>query len=229
MIVPDTSIDSGPGATTADSTPAFAFSADESGATFACSVDGAAFAACSSPATTAPLALGAHTFAVRATDHAGQTDPTPASASFAVVAVPSTGGVAVTGLSVSPARFAVAAKPTALSAAKKHVHRGTTIAYSLSGPATTTLTFSRRTAGRRRGKSCVAPAKAPKHARRCTRLVAVGALHRGSASGHRTIAFTGRLGKRALARGSYVLSVRAKTAAGARSAPARAKFTVLRG
>ena len=54
------------------------FSADEP-ATFACSLDGAAFTSCTSAATYADLDPGWHTFRVRATDAAGNLDPTPAS------------------------------------------------------------------------------------------------------------------------------------------------------
>src|SRR6266511_2194548 len=83
---PETTIASGPanGSTTNDRTPAFGFTSSEAGSSFECKVDGGSFAACSSPNTTAALADGAHTFKVRATDHAGNTDPTPASRSFTV-------------------------------------------------------------------------------------------------------------------------------------------------
>ena len=47
---------------------------DEAGATFECRVDTARLRACTSPLTTAALADGAHTFEVRATDAAGNTD-----------------------------------------------------------------------------------------------------------------------------------------------------------
>jgi hypothetical protein len=56
----------------------FSFTASEAAASFACSLDNAAFAACSSPASYSGLASGSHTFQVRATDLAGNTDPTPA-------------------------------------------------------------------------------------------------------------------------------------------------------
>ena len=81
---PQTTIDSGPTGTTNDPTPTFAFSSSEAGSSFQCRVDAGAFAACSSPHTTAQLADGSHTFQVRATDPAGNTDPTVDSRSFTV-------------------------------------------------------------------------------------------------------------------------------------------------
>ena len=81
---PDTTIDSGPSGPTSDATPTFGFSADQAGSTFECRVDGGAWGSCSTPETTASLTDGAHTFEVRATDPAGNVDPTPASRAFTV-------------------------------------------------------------------------------------------------------------------------------------------------
>jgi hypothetical protein len=81
---PETSIVSGPTGTVASTSATFSFSSNEAGSTFACSRDNAAYVACTSPTTYTGLAQGAHTFAVRATDLAGNTDPTPASASWSV-------------------------------------------------------------------------------------------------------------------------------------------------
>jgi len=84
---PTVQIDSGPSGRTTSTTSTFSFSgADTNGLTFRCRVDGAQFAACSGPGnthTTQPLALGDHTFAVEATDGAGNT--TIASRAFTVV------------------------------------------------------------------------------------------------------------------------------------------------
>jgi hypothetical protein len=74
----------------------FSFSS-EAGATFACSLDGTAFVACASPQSYGGFADGSHTFAVRATDLAGNVDPTPASYSWTVDT-----GAPVTSISVEP-------------------------------------------------------------------------------------------------------------------------------
>jgi len=49
----------------------FNFSDSEAGVSFGCQVDGGGFPACTSPATYSGLGAGSHTFAVRATDPAG--------------------------------------------------------------------------------------------------------------------------------------------------------------
>jgi hypothetical protein len=74
---PDTPITSGPPASGLDSTPTFVFGSTEPASRFECSLDGAPFVPCTSPFTTARLAVGRHTLAVRAIDAAGNVDPTP--------------------------------------------------------------------------------------------------------------------------------------------------------
>src|SRR5436190_9099293 len=83
---PDTIITSGPheGATISDRTPTFKFHSTESNSTFECKVDNGGFHNCHSPFTTNSLSNGQHTFQVRATDHSGNTDPTPAERTFNV-------------------------------------------------------------------------------------------------------------------------------------------------
>jgi hypothetical protein len=85
-IPPDSTIDSGPTGAIADSTPTFAFSANEA-STFQCRFDGGAFAACSAIGSHTPataLADGAHTFEVRATDLSSNVELVPASRAFSV-------------------------------------------------------------------------------------------------------------------------------------------------
>jgi regulation of enolase protein 1 (concanavalin A-like superfamily) len=75
---PDTRIHAGPRGPGKTNSATFRFSSTEENSTFECSLDGAAFSPCSSPATYTDLARGKHRFRVRATDAAGNTDPTPA-------------------------------------------------------------------------------------------------------------------------------------------------------
>ena len=81
---PDTTITSGPTGPTNSASASFAFTSTEPGATFECRLDTAAFAACTSPQAYSALAAGEHTFAVRATDAAGNVDATPATRTFTV-------------------------------------------------------------------------------------------------------------------------------------------------
>ena len=81
---PDTAIIFGPSGTIPVPATAVAFSASEAGSTFECRLDEGDWHACSSPEPVSGMTEGRHTFAVRATDLAGNTDPTPAVRSFAV-------------------------------------------------------------------------------------------------------------------------------------------------
>jgi streptogramin lyase len=85
---PPTTILSAPTSVTTDTPPTFTFSSSEPGTTFECRLNGGPFLPCSSPITLQPLAVGAHTFEVRAIGWTGSADPTPAAAAFEVVLPP---------------------------------------------------------------------------------------------------------------------------------------------
>jgi hypothetical protein len=85
---PETTIDSGPSGTVSSTSASFGFSSSEAGSTFECSLDGNTFASCTSPRSYSGLSDGSHTFSVRATDAAGNTDATPATRSWTVNTVP---------------------------------------------------------------------------------------------------------------------------------------------
>ena len=74
---PETTITSGPadGATLSSGDASFTFSSNEAGSTLECSLDSAAYTACTSPKEYTDLSEGSHTFYVKATDAAGNTDP----------------------------------------------------------------------------------------------------------------------------------------------------------
>ena len=83
-VAPDTAITSGPSGPTASTSASLAFTATETGSTFECKLDDGAWAACTSPRALTALAQGAHTFRVRATDAAGNTDSSEAIRNWAV-------------------------------------------------------------------------------------------------------------------------------------------------
>jgi hypothetical protein len=74
---PETTITKHPKDKTKKRKATFEFSSTEPGSTFACSLDGAVFATCTSPATF-KVKRSRHSFAVRATDAAGNFDTSPA-------------------------------------------------------------------------------------------------------------------------------------------------------
>ena len=80
----------GPGDSLGGAGAAVAFSG-EAGATFECALDGAAFEPCTSPVALPALGPGAHSFAVRQVDAAGNTGP-PGIADWNVAVAPGPGG-----------------------------------------------------------------------------------------------------------------------------------------
>ncbi|OJT25163.1 hypothetical protein BO221_12375 [Archangium sp. Cb G35] len=87
---PETTLVSNPPNPSNSPDATFDFSS-EAGATFECSLDGAPFTPCTGPVNYPGLGDGSHTFEVRATDAAGNVDPTPASYTWTVdAAVPDT-------------------------------------------------------------------------------------------------------------------------------------------
>jgi hypothetical protein len=119
---PDTSITSGPtgGDATTDTTPTFAFTASESGSTFQCKVDSGSWSSCTSPKTLSALAVGSHTFKVRATDTSNNTDASPAAATFTVATAPPADTTAPdTTLTLTPAARVNDATPTFAFAASE--------------------------------------------------------------------------------------------------------------
>ena len=94
---PETTVTSGPPASGTSTSASLAFSSNEAGSTFQCSLNGAAFAGCTTPASYTGLAVGSHTFQVRAIDGAGNVDPTPASHAWTVTAAGCTASTVTVG------------------------------------------------------------------------------------------------------------------------------------
>jgi hypothetical protein len=73
-VPPQTTIASGPPASSQSASATFAFTSSEAASTFTCRLDGAGFVPCTSPKTYAGLGDGDHTFSVQAVDQAGNVD-----------------------------------------------------------------------------------------------------------------------------------------------------------
>jgi hypothetical protein len=83
-VAPDTVILSGPPGLTNNSAPSFAFGSNKPNATFRCRHDSTGFVPCDSPYPLPTLGNGDHSFEVYAIDSAGNSDPSPANATFTV-------------------------------------------------------------------------------------------------------------------------------------------------
>ncbi len=108
--------------------------------------------------------------------------------------------------------------------------RGTSVKLVLSEPASLVLTVQRRTLGRRQGRTCAkATRKLVKaRARTCVRYVRAGTITRKDLTTSASIVFGGRLGGRALRKGTYRFSIVAGDAAQNRSTAKLLSFTVIR-
>jgi hypothetical protein len=128
--------------------------------------------------------------------------------------------------SVRPAVFRVnplGAREVPVSA----VTRGTTFRYSLSAAARVVFTIDRRLPGRRVGRRCVAPTRANRGRRRCTRLRRAGRFARASVAGANAKRFSGKIGRRRLVPGRYRARLVAR-AGGLSSLPRLLYFRVVR-
>ena len=134
----------------------------------------------------------------------------------------------ITRASLSNRRFRVAQQATAISAAKAPL--GTSFHFTLSAAAKLQITITHSAAGLRHGDSCLAPSARLRraHAKRCTRTLTVGALTRAREhAGADKIAFSGRIGRRALSNGAYGAVLEAGNTGG-RSKPVKLSFTIVR-
>ncbi|MGE0028896.1 MAG: calcium-binding protein [Thermoleophilia bacterium] len=129
-------------------------------------------------------------------------------------------------LVVTPAAFAARTSGATLRPAAGRV-RGALVAFAVDRAATVTFRVVRIAPGRRAGGRCVAPARARRAAPRCTRVLAVrGSVARAATAGANRLAFSGRVGGKALAPGRYRLLAVAR-AGGLAGPPARAAFRIL--
>lgn len=134
----------------------------------------------------------------------------------------------LTAFSLTNKRFVVGSAATATVAGRR-TPKGTTFRFRLSEPATATLTIERKLAGRKVGRKCKTPTRKLRKRKKCTRLKRAGTLtRRNLAAGAQAVPFSGRIGKKKLAPGSYQVKVVGTDAAGNKSRAATAAFTVVR-
>lgn len=134
----------------------------------------------------------------------------------------------IAGPSFSPARFRVSGKAQAKRGTSGHpAHPGSKLEFSLSEAASVAATIAREAPGRRVGQQCVAVGKAKPGAKRCRRLLHAGDLSLSGAAGANAIAFSGRLGGKALGPGHYRATLLARDGAGNMSSPGSAAFVIV--
>ena len=85
---PETEITAGPVGTVTSASAVFSFWSPDVSASFECKLDDGAWHPCAGPQSYASLTDGGHTFSVRATDAAGNADPSPAARAWAVDTTP---------------------------------------------------------------------------------------------------------------------------------------------
>jgi hypothetical protein len=148
---PDTTITSGPPASTSSTSATFTFTGSDNvtaaaSLTFECKLDGGSFTAgCTSPTTYTGLALGPHTFQVRATDAAGNTDQTPANYAWTIISGDTT-PPQTSNTAVNPNPAPVTTTSYTLTATISDVGRGgsyiTAARYSINGGSYVAITSS---------------------------------------------------------------------------------------
>jgi hypothetical protein len=127
-------------------------------------------------------------------------------------------------VSLSRRRFSVGRAATPFSIAQA-VRSGTEFRFALSEPARVTVKIERKLRGRRVRGRCRAKARS---GRRCTLWKSAGrSLTRQGLQGPNSIAFSGRLGRKALAAGNYRALITATDAAGNRSRTAKLGFAIV--
>jgi hypothetical protein len=124
-------------------------------------------------------------------------------------------------LKIAPSTFVAAASGPTVKAAKAR-RTGAVVSYVGTQAAKTTFTILRSERGRRNGTKCVAPTRANRAQKHCTRLVAKSSFTHDDLAGAIRFRFTGRNHSKRLPAGSYELKAVPRNAAGAGRALSRA-------
>jgi hypothetical protein len=121
------------------------------------------------------------------------------------------------------ARFSVAKRK------RRRLPVGTTFSFSLSEPASVSLSFTQQLEGRKLGGRCVAKTHKNRKRKTCARTEVAGALSFAGHVGTNSVAFQGRLSASTrLKPGHYTLTILATNSAGQRSAPVSLAFTIVK-
>jgi len=137
----------------------------------------------------------------------------------------------ISALTMTNKRFRRSSRATAVSSATKRraaAKLGTAFRFRLSEAATVRIVLERKESGRRVGKVCRKATANLRKRRACTRYVVKGTLTRKLAAGSRSVAFSGRVGRKAVPLGAYRARLVATDAARNRSAERRIAFTIVR-
>jgi endonuclease/exonuclease/phosphatase family metal-dependent hydrolase len=176
------------------------------------------------------LAVGTYTARAEQADAAGNTGLSSAN-TFTIrrgggKAAALVAGPAVSSARVAPSRFRLG---SALPRISRRTPVGTTISFGLSETARVTVAFARtHQPGRLVGGRCVAPSRRNRGRRACARSLPAGSLSLNGTAGPNRMRFQGRLSRRrSLRPGRYRTTITAADAAGNRSLPRTATFTVL--
>lgn len=141
-------------------------------------------------------------------------------------------GFGLTRRTFTRASTSTALAATAAKAAKKKAKKaakGTTIRYTVSAPATVTIVVERALKGRRSGSKCVKATAKLKRKKSCTRYANATTLKRvHTTAGAKKVSFSGRIGRRLLAYGTYRLRATAVAGAGTVSGERKATFKIVR-
>jgi hypothetical protein len=144
---------------------------------------------------------GTHTGTLTVRDPGGNS--ATATGSVSVIGPGAVIGQSILSFSMLRSSFAVGSAATPIKAAAKKPKTGSAFRFKLGIPGGVTIRIDALLPGRRSKGKCVRPTSKLKNAKRCTRAVKKGTLTRTGKAGDNSIAFSGRIGTKALPPGSY--------------------------
>ena len=169
-------------------------------------------------------AAGSYHVTLTSADALGNTTTAAGTIAIAAAAKPPT----ITGLRQSASTWRAGGRLARISRSRKRLPLGTTFTFTLDQPAAVTLSFTQTLDGRKIGRRCLAPGRANRGRKRCTRTVLKGTLSLKGHTGANRIAFQGRISRyKRLTPGRYKLTVTAVSPAGA-AAPRSLSFSMAR-